>query len=190
MSNNIFVWVEQFKGQAASVSWEAMGLARTLADGLGGQVVACVLGQGVGSLGNSGGGDVKGCEKRVLITGKFLRNPGRCAGGERGADSGSLQQGSQGNVGEAVQPLEPARHRDLPRRLGDPLVAGISPLSGRWHHLAPAARRGLGACLRDAVERADAATRLCPLRYRPRSGGRYPNGGERCGAPTSWRWSI
>ncbi len=51
MSNNIFVWVEQFKGQAASASWEAMGLARTLADGLGGQVVACVLGQGVGSLG-------------------------------------------------------------------------------------------------------------------------------------------
>jgi electron transfer flavoprotein alpha subunit len=51
MSNNIFVWVEQFKGQAASASWEAMGLARTLADSLGGQVVACVLGQGVGSLG-------------------------------------------------------------------------------------------------------------------------------------------
>ena len=50
MSNNIFVWVEQFKGQAASASWEAMGLARTLAGGLGGQVIACVLGQGVGGL--------------------------------------------------------------------------------------------------------------------------------------------
>jgi len=47
MSNNVFVWVEQFKGQAASVAWEAIGLARKLADGLGGQVVACVLGQGV-----------------------------------------------------------------------------------------------------------------------------------------------
>ncbi len=51
MSNNIFVWVEQFKGQAASASWEAMGLARTLADSLGSQVVACVLGQDVGGLG-------------------------------------------------------------------------------------------------------------------------------------------
>jgi hypothetical protein len=28
MSANILVWVEQFKGQAASASWEAMGLAR------------------------------------------------------------------------------------------------------------------------------------------------------------------
>ena len=53
MSNNILVWVEQFKGQAASASWEAMGLARTLADELGGQVVACVLGQGVGGLGQA-----------------------------------------------------------------------------------------------------------------------------------------
>jgi electron transfer flavoprotein alpha subunit len=51
MSDNIFVWVEQFKGQAASSAWEAMGLARTLAEGLGGRVVACVLGQGVGALG-------------------------------------------------------------------------------------------------------------------------------------------
>jgi len=50
MSANTLVWVEQFKGQAASASWEAMGLARTLAAGLGGQVIACVLGQGVGGL--------------------------------------------------------------------------------------------------------------------------------------------
>jgi len=50
MSNNILVWVEQFKGQAASASWEAIGLARTLAGSLGGQVIACVLGQGVGAV--------------------------------------------------------------------------------------------------------------------------------------------
>ncbi len=47
MSNDIFVWVEQFKGKAASVAWEAIGLARRLAAGTGGKVVACVLGQGV-----------------------------------------------------------------------------------------------------------------------------------------------
>ena len=46
MSANTLVWVEQFKGQAASAAWEAIGLARTL----GGQVIAAVLGQGVGGL--------------------------------------------------------------------------------------------------------------------------------------------
>src|SRR5512137_2648655 len=50
MSTNILVWVEQFKGQAASAAWEALGLARSLAGGLGGQVIAAVLGQGVGGL--------------------------------------------------------------------------------------------------------------------------------------------
>lgn len=50
MSNDIFVWVEQFKGQAASVAWEAIGLARKLSPAVGGQVVACVLGQGVQPL--------------------------------------------------------------------------------------------------------------------------------------------
>lgn len=50
MSNHILVWVEQYKGQPASAAWEAIGLARTLADGLGGQVIACVFGQGVGGL--------------------------------------------------------------------------------------------------------------------------------------------
>ncbi len=51
MSNNIFVWVEQFKGQAAAVAWEAIGLARALAAGTGGQVMACVLGHGIEALG-------------------------------------------------------------------------------------------------------------------------------------------
>ncbi len=50
MSNDIFVWIEQFKGQAAPVAWEAIGLARTLAAGTGGKVVACVLGQGVEAI--------------------------------------------------------------------------------------------------------------------------------------------
>jgi electron transfer flavoprotein alpha subunit len=46
MSANILVWVEQFKGRAASAAWEAIGLARTL----GGQVLAAVLGHGVREL--------------------------------------------------------------------------------------------------------------------------------------------
>jgi electron transfer flavoprotein alpha subunit len=44
MSNDIFVWVEQFKGQPATASWEAIGTARRLADELGGSVIACVFG--------------------------------------------------------------------------------------------------------------------------------------------------
>ncbi|MGD2178253.1 MAG: electron transfer flavoprotein subunit alpha/FixB family protein [Anaerolineae bacterium] len=44
MTNDIFVWVEQFDGQATSASWEAMGAARRLADEQGGDVVACLFG--------------------------------------------------------------------------------------------------------------------------------------------------
>ncbi len=44
MSNDIFVWVEQFKGQPAGASWEAIGAARRLVDELGGSVTACVFG--------------------------------------------------------------------------------------------------------------------------------------------------
>ncbi len=51
MSNDIFTWVEQFKGEPAAVSWEAIGAARELADELGGSVVACVFGgEGVEKL--------------------------------------------------------------------------------------------------------------------------------------------
>jgi len=45
MSNDILVWVEQFKGQPAIASWEAIGVARRLADDLGGSVIACVFGE-------------------------------------------------------------------------------------------------------------------------------------------------
>jgi electron transfer flavoprotein alpha subunit len=45
MSNDIFVWVEQYKGQPAGASWEAIGTARRLADELGGSVIACVFGE-------------------------------------------------------------------------------------------------------------------------------------------------
>jgi electron transfer flavoprotein alpha subunit len=43
-SNDIFVWVEQCKGQSTAASWEAIGAARRLADELGGRVTACVFG--------------------------------------------------------------------------------------------------------------------------------------------------
>ncbi len=44
MGNDIFVWVEQFEGEAPGASWEAMGAARRLADEQGGDVIACLFG--------------------------------------------------------------------------------------------------------------------------------------------------
>ncbi|MGD2179285.1 MAG: electron transfer flavoprotein subunit alpha/FixB family protein [Anaerolineae bacterium] len=44
MTNDIFVWVEQFDGEATGASWEAMGAARRLADEQGGEVIACLFG--------------------------------------------------------------------------------------------------------------------------------------------------
>lgn len=41
----VWVWVEQFQGRAASISWEMMGQGRILADQLGTTLTACVLGE-------------------------------------------------------------------------------------------------------------------------------------------------
>jgi len=43
----VWVWIEQFGGEAGSISWEMMGQARRLADQLGSPVTACVLGSNV-----------------------------------------------------------------------------------------------------------------------------------------------
>ncbi|MBM4466994.1 MAG: electron transfer flavoprotein subunit alpha [Chloroflexi bacterium] len=43
----VWFWVEQFQGQAGSISWEMAGKGRELADALGTTLTACVLGQGV-----------------------------------------------------------------------------------------------------------------------------------------------
>ena len=51
MTNDIFVWVEQFENEAVGASWEAVGAARGLADEQGGEVIACLLGgEGVEAL--------------------------------------------------------------------------------------------------------------------------------------------
>ncbi|NPA31621.1 MAG: electron transfer flavoprotein subunit alpha/FixB family protein [Chloroflexi bacterium] len=48
--SKIAVYVDHFGGKAAAASWEALTAAQTLAQGLGGEVVAVVLGQGVDAL--------------------------------------------------------------------------------------------------------------------------------------------
>jgi electron transfer flavoprotein alpha subunit len=46
MSNKVWVYIDQFKGKAYPVSWEALGAASALAGKLGGGVSAVVLGDG------------------------------------------------------------------------------------------------------------------------------------------------
>ena len=46
-AQGVWVWVEQFKGKVTSPSWEAIGAAQSIADVYGGQVTACLFGQGV-----------------------------------------------------------------------------------------------------------------------------------------------
>jgi electron transfer flavoprotein alpha subunit len=43
----VWVWVEQFQGKAASISWEMLGQGRVLAAQMGGTLTACVLGHDV-----------------------------------------------------------------------------------------------------------------------------------------------
>ena len=43
----VWVWVEQFQGEAGSISWEMAGQGRKLADQLGTTLTACVLGHNV-----------------------------------------------------------------------------------------------------------------------------------------------
>lgn len=48
--HGVWVWVEQFQGVAASISWEMLGQGRLLADQLAVPLSACVFGQNVTSL--------------------------------------------------------------------------------------------------------------------------------------------
>ncbi len=48
--SGVWFWVEQFNGQAGSISWEMAGKGRELADQLGVALTACVLGHGVENL--------------------------------------------------------------------------------------------------------------------------------------------
>lgn len=50
MANTIFVYIDHFAGEALPASWEAVGVAKSLADSLGGGVSAVVLGQAVDDI--------------------------------------------------------------------------------------------------------------------------------------------
>ncbi len=50
MSKDIWVYIDHFKGEALAPSWEAVGAGRAVAEKLGGQVIAFVLGENVQEL--------------------------------------------------------------------------------------------------------------------------------------------
>jgi electron transfer flavoprotein alpha subunit len=50
MANNIWVYVDQFKGKANPASWETLGFAKSLAGQMGTGVTAVVLGSGVEAI--------------------------------------------------------------------------------------------------------------------------------------------
>jgi electron transfer flavoprotein alpha subunit len=49
---SILVYIEQFDGKAAPVSWEVLGKARELAGQMGGKLAAVVIGNGVEAVAN------------------------------------------------------------------------------------------------------------------------------------------
>ncbi len=51
MSNGIFVWIDQAVGVALPASWEALGMARTLADARGEPLTAIIFGRDIGTVG-------------------------------------------------------------------------------------------------------------------------------------------
>lgn len=53
MAGKIWVYIDQFKGQALPVSWEALGAGRKLADEQGTELVALIFGEGVEGLAQS-----------------------------------------------------------------------------------------------------------------------------------------
>jgi electron transfer flavoprotein alpha subunit len=50
MANQIWVYIDQFKGQALSASWEGISAGKTLSAALGGGVTAFVFGKGVAGI--------------------------------------------------------------------------------------------------------------------------------------------
>jgi electron transfer flavoprotein alpha subunit len=65
MASEIFTWIDQSGGIADSIAWEMIGAGRQVADSLGGQVAACVLGDGVDELAQEA--VQRGADKAILV---------------------------------------------------------------------------------------------------------------------------
>jgi electron transfer flavoprotein alpha subunit len=71
MSNKVWVYIDQFKGEALLTSWEALGAAKSLAEDLGSGLTALVLGHEVGQLaelaGQYGADEVLQADDPILV---------------------------------------------------------------------------------------------------------------------------
>lgn len=65
MANDVFVWIEQSDGTVDPIAWEMIGAGRGVADALGGQVTACVLGDGLDGLAQEA--VQRGADRAVLV---------------------------------------------------------------------------------------------------------------------------
>lgn len=65
MANNIWVFIDQFQGQALGASWEGIGAGKHLAGSLGGGVTAAILGKDVAALAETAFG--YGADEVVLV---------------------------------------------------------------------------------------------------------------------------
>ncbi len=72
MSNNVFVWIDQYNGEADSIAWETLGVGRSVADDLGGQLVALVLGEGVSGLAEQA--IQYGADRAIVVDDATLKN--------------------------------------------------------------------------------------------------------------------
>lgn len=55
MTNKVWVFIDQYKGEALQASWEALGAARPVAEALGSGVTAVVFGQNVAAVAEAAG---------------------------------------------------------------------------------------------------------------------------------------
>ncbi|MFO7623840.1 MAG: electron transfer flavoprotein subunit alpha/FixB family protein [Anaerolineales bacterium] len=71
MSNKVWVYIDQFKGEALLTSWEVLGAAKSLAEDLGSGLTALVLGHEVGPLaelaGQYGADEVLQADDPILV---------------------------------------------------------------------------------------------------------------------------
>lgn len=66
MAKDVFVWIDQSEGSADSIAWEIIGAGRQVAGTLGGQVIACVLGDGVDDMAQEA--IQRGADRAILVS--------------------------------------------------------------------------------------------------------------------------
>jgi electron transfer flavoprotein alpha subunit len=72
MANNVFVWIDQSGGAVDPIAWEVVGAGCQVAQALGGQVTACVLGDGVDQVAQEA--IQRGADTAILVNDATLGN--------------------------------------------------------------------------------------------------------------------